>query len=62
MEKSYNEELKQHHEKALKHLLILEDMTHYELKEVSKMIDILQYMNFENYDISVLNDLIIEQE
>lgn len=50
MKKPYNDKLEHHHEKALKHLLILEDMTHYELKEVSEMIDTLQDMDFEDYD------------
>lgn len=44
----YNEELKHHYEKALEHLLILEDMTDYELKDISNMIDKLQDMNFED--------------
>ena len=40
------EKLKHHYKKALKHLLILEDMTDYELKYISEMIDKL----WEDYE------------
>lgn len=44
-----NKKLKYHYEKALKHLLILEDLTHYELKDISEMIDKLQDIDIEDY-------------